>query len=134
MGVAKWTPIDPLGNVPSSNLYDWSLSLCDCAAKDDDRIEHSWNCNVWPIFAEIVDYDMIDEIRNDFFVMRMTVMQHVIHCAICGGEMLGKDAQVIYEAPLNFVPMPGNNPGYRYPRNIVRAVCPRHNRAATNGT
>lgn len=106
---------------------------CDCAAKNDDCLRHSDICGITPIYASVVEHadPPPAELWLDF---TMASTQTVIRCAVCGRERLGRDLDVIYEAPLP----PYKTSAYKYPYNIVKAVCPEHNRRGTmmtvNGT
>lgn len=125
-------PIDPLGDVTLHWLYRHSLDLCDCPAKTDDRVMHSERCNITKEYAAMCEAagprDTPMEICSDISYLRMTTWQSAIKCAECGRERLGKDLLVIYEAPLAY--LPGEEHTYKYPHNIVKAVCPHHNRSS----
>lgn len=114
--------IDPLNCTSDAWLWDASQELCDCPARWDDAQEHKADCNLNPIYGRMtIEYNFPHNIVADIQTANMTMVQTVISCAECGRKILAKDADVIYQASLN-------GPGYKYPHNIVKAVCPHHNR------
>ena len=123
------TPIDPL-------TVKWWYDLqpsgwgCDCGASEMEC--HSQTCAVTPLYASLVppDFNMV---IGSFHAINAGTTQTVIKCAQCGRERIGRDMDVIYQAPLyNDV---GQVTGwqYKYPCNIVKAVCPKHNRKGRIG-
>lgn len=77
--------------------------------------------------------ESISDAINEIIAANLNVIQTAIKCAICGRENLGKNMDVIYEAPLNPIAPQLNAGMYRYPKNIVKAICPKHNRKGTVG-
>lgn len=102
---------------------DWG---CDCGASQDER--HTQMCAVTPIYASLVPHAM-NMIIGSFHAAKAMMTQTVIKCAECGRERLGRDLDVIYQAPLN--PHAASVREYMCPHNIVKAVCPGHNRKGT---
>lgn len=127
--------VDPLGDVTLHWLWKHSQELCTCPAKNDPAMRHSETCGISPIYASW--FRVCEKIHQDPQSILMEInranrnmTQHVINCAECGKTIMAKDALVIYQAPLNY--QPGDH-GWKYPKNIVKAVCPSHNRKGTTG-
>jgi hypothetical protein len=118
--------IDPLGDVTILWLSEHGKSLCNCPAKEMPAAKHWWNCSITPIFASM-DLSELSELHNEFVRATLSGTQTVIKCAECGTKRRGKDLDVIYQASLN------GPSKYKYPSNIVKAVCPQHNRVVVNG-
>lgn len=101
---------------------------CTCPARDDSSMMHSKVCGITPIFADLARqspkfiWDSYTEYSWELGYRTL------IKCATCGRERYGKDMDVIYEAPLNFTHGGGS---YKYPSNLVKAICPSHNRKGT---
>lgn len=88
---------------------------------------HRESCYATPIFAMWCASMPLKSVINS--IVSDCVMYHsLIRCAECGEKKLSKDLLVIYQAPLNYPAAPHLQPGYKYPKNILKAVCPRHNR------
>jgi hypothetical protein len=124
--------IDPLGDVTLLWLKQHSQSLCTCAAKNDDKVRHAETCDMSPIYAGL--FRICEKIHQDPHSILMdinranrNITQHVINCAQCSKTIMAKDADVIYKAVL----APRGRTDLRYPANIVKAVCPEHNRKGT---
>jgi len=99
-------------------------SDCDCPAKDKPMALHDENCSIAPIYASTVP-DNYQMLIGSFHAATARITQTVIKCAECGKERLGRDLLVIYQAPIySDTPIPH----YKYPYNIVKAVCPEHGR------
>lgn len=119
--------IDPL-------TVDWWHDLqpfgwgCDCGASEMER--HSETCAVTPLYAQICS-DVRGTIANitqpiiDALWLEPTTL---IKCAVCGRKRIGRDMLVIYEAPLYNSAGGSHLYDYKYPHNVVKAVCPEHNR------
>jgi hypothetical protein len=122
----------------------WRMSLedsepwgCTCLAKEDPAVRHSHTCGVRPIYAELFRiYERLHQdphsINNELLWAKGGIKQTVIKCALCGRERLGRDMDVIYQAPLRGTVAHDIGMSYKYPHNIVKAVCPEHNRKGTS--
>lgn len=122
--------VDALGDVSLLWLHEHSLELCNCSAKDHGGVaEHWWTCSSTPIFARMGP-GLVSNALNVIAAANLAITQTVIKCAECGQERLGKDLLVIYQAQLDGSSiLPGYSfDMYKYPHNIVKAVCPEHNR------
>lgn len=119
MGVVTGDPL-------TTAMFHWSDAECDCPAKELAAAAHWWTCGITPMFASFAASLDLSDILNEF--TRVTgafgMTQTVIKCAECGAERLAKDLVVIYQAPLSNIH--GLTGKYKYPKNIVKAVCPKH--------
>lgn len=95
--------------------------LCDAP----EYAHHSWDCPSTPIYASMDEAKSLQMLIGSFYAVTLSMFQTAIKCAECGKKRLAKDMDVIYQAAV-----PPVNPGsvFRYPHNIVKAVCPEHNR------
>lgn len=116
---------DPLtADTNIHNLRWWHDFGCDC--NPPEFACHAQTCGITPIYASLVppEYNML---IGSFHAANIAMTQTVIKCAECGKEHLGKDLLVIYQAPLHATNTQLNNPSTK---NIIKAVCPEHNRWA----
>lgn len=99
---------------------------CDCSATED--MLHSELCAITPIYADLMMSDgeyTVGQLLRMLIEANLATTQTVIKCAECGTECLAKDMDVVYrhwESDIN----PYNV------ANIVKAVCPQHNRRGTS--
>lgn len=126
------TNSDPLGDVTLWWLWKHAQELCDCPAKNDSSMEHWWTCSSTPIYRNMGP-GLVSDALNQISMANLAQTQTVIRCADCGRERLGRDLLVIYQAPLYNSDGGSQLYDYKYPYNIVKAVCPEHNRVGTVG-
>lgn len=108
---------------------DWwvhEYEVCNCEAPEGAI--HAWDCSVSPIYAGM-DRESLSDILNEFCRANLAMTQTAIKCAECGRERLAKDLLPIYQAPV--MRSDDYDGRYRYPSNIVKAVCEYHNRKGT---
>jgi hypothetical protein len=110
----------------SSKLQDLQVdpyALCDCPANGDPAQIHWWTCSSAPIGRDLNTEQPISDAINEIIAANLSVFQSVIKCAICGRENLGKNMDVVYQAP-----------GPRQTKStktMLKAICPSHNRKGT---
>jgi hypothetical protein len=122
--------IDPLGDVTMWWLWNHSRDLCDCPAKNDSGVLHWWTCASTPIWRRMGP-GLVSDALNQIAMANLAQTQTAIKCAECGRERLERDLLVIYQAPIrNYDP---SDNLWKYPKNIVKAVCPEHNRVGSVG-
>lgn len=100
---------------------------CSCGIPECGK--HHELCGITPIYASLVlDFGCGPvDIASPLIHAELARTQTLINCAECGRAGLAKDMLVIYQAPLNYHhPQPSRV--WKYPKNIVKAVCPEHNR------
>lgn len=103
--------------------------LCDAI----DVEEHKDYCSWSPIYAGLV-HNYLDTLDWRLWLdMTMVSTKTVINCAQCGRERLAKDLDVVYRQPsynnfnnISLIP-------WKIPQNIVKAICPEHNRKGKVG-
>lgn len=105
----------------------------DCDCKAPEFALHSEVCHITPIYASVVrdwgeDGDAPHQALRDISNAMAMRERHLFACALCGAVAYAEDMTPIYQAPLY-----NDNPGgpdyaYKYPKNLVKVVCSKHNR------
>lgn len=103
-----------------------------CVLCEADEMQYHTDTCAWsPIYAELFRwaYQRNQDpktIYNEMLWVKGDFEQHVIKCAQCGRERLGRDMDLVYKSWVT-------DPQPYHPHNIVKAVCPEHNRRGNVG-
>lgn len=88
--------------------------------------KHSETCSITPIYAGVAE-KYPDVNPRMWLDLTMVSKQSAIKCAQCGKQRAGRDLLVVYEAPLYNSAGGSHLYDYKYPHNVVKAICPEHN-------